>query len=360
MSGVSSGPIRVGIVGTGGWARAHAAAYKQISNVRLTACCDLNEQLAEAFAAEHGIEHVCTSVAELIEHVDAASVVTSDAGHAPVSLELLAADVHTLCEKPLATTLEDAKRVASAARSASDRGVVHMINFTKRSMGEVAAMIELVRSGALGEITHVLGGYQQSWLLNDSWGHWTSDSWLWRLLKPGGTLVDIGVHMLDMLTAVVGPVSRLRCDLRTLPKLLDGKRVSEYQGKQIDGDDIATQEIELASGGFAVLQQSRWSAGHHNREWLEVWGIDGAAWIDPEDHRGVIWTCLGATATQERRWERRMTKPVPTNQKRFIEAIAGGEQVQPDLVHGAEVQALLDACLRSADSGQWETPEAIV
>lgn len=356
---MSESPIRVGVVGTGGWARAHAGAFAAVPGVQLAACCDLDENRAKAFAARYGFGAVCTSVSELVGQVDAASVVTSDASHAAVSLELLEAGVHTLCEKPLATTLADARRVADGARRAAARDVIHMTNFTKRALSSGHAIIELARSGALGEITHANGGYQQSWLLQDAWGDWTDETWLWRVKKPGGTLVDIGVHMLDLLTAAVGPPTRLRCDLRTLPKVLNGNRVTEYGGEPLDADDIATQEIELANGGFALLQQSRWASGRFNREWLEVFGTEGAAWVDFEDHRDVIWTCLGSEAMQQRRWERRPCRHVPSNQARFIEAIRSGEPVQPDMVRGAEVQAMLDACQRSAESGQWETPLAV-
>lgn len=356
---MSERPIRVGIIGTGAAGRAHAAAYRSVPGVTLAACFDLNTERATAFAETFGFERVCSSVAELIEHVDAASVVTPDVAHAEPTLELLGADVHTLCEKPLTTTMADAHRVAEAARAATARGVMHLINFTKRTHPGVQEMIEIARSGALGEVLTAIGGYQQSWLAQDAWGHWSKEHWLWRLKKPGGSLIDLGPHTLDLLTAVVGPPTRMRCDVATMPKSLDGERVDSFEGEPLDADDIATQQIELANGGVALLQQSRWSTGHADRVWLEISGTEGAVRFDNEEAHGYLWTCLGTPAIHERRWEHRPVRASASQPARLIEAIRTAAPAQPDLIRGAEVQAMLDACHRSIASGGWEVPETV-
>jgi predicted dehydrogenase len=350
--------IRIGIVGTGGMANAHAHNFNSIPNVELTSCLDVVPGRAEEFAKKHGIQFVARNLDELLEQVDAVTVVTPDRFHVQPSLATLKAGKHLLCEKPLAVTLAEARRVAAAAKKAR---VIHMVNFSYRASAAFQQGIQLVRAGKLGALRHVHSFYLQTWLSSNVWGGWTKEASLWRLQTAagsGGVLGDVGCHILDMTTAVAGEVKRIRCDLRTFAKIdPSGRAVTQWQGRRLDANDTAVIELEFTNGAVGVVQTTRWATGHKNHLRLEAFGTDGALMLDLDRDWHAIDLCLGP-ARHEARWTTRKLKPAPNVYQRFITAIRTDRPDQPDIVRGAQVQAYLDACERSAKSGKWESVRA--
>ncbi|HEY0866851.1 MAG TPA: Gfo/Idh/MocA family oxidoreductase, partial [Fimbriimonas sp.] len=297
----------------------------------------------------------------LIDACDAVSVVTPDQHHAEPSIRILEAGRHLLCEKPLTVTLEDSRKVARAAVKASEKGVVHMTNFSYRSSAGFQEAIKLVREGKLGHLRHTHSFYLQTWLSNDLWGNWSTEGFLWRLDKrtSGGVLGDVGCHILDMTTAIVGEVKRVRCDLRTFPKVHEGKLVTKHGGKNLDANDSAIISLEFGDGSVGIVQTTRWATGHLNSLRCEVHGTEGALCVDLDKSYRSIDLCLGRDA-KKAVWKTKELKPTPNNYQRFIKSIKTGRQDQPDILRGAQIQAYLDACERSAESGQWEDVAAWV
>lgn len=353
--------IKIGIVGTGGMANNQANNFKKIPGVELTTCLDVVPGRAEEFAKKHNFQHAAKNLADLLNQVDAVSVVTPDRFHVEPSLAVLKAGKHLLCEKPLAVTLTDARQVARAAQKAAKDGVIHMTNFSYRASAAFQRAIEMVAAGKLGAPRHVHSLYLQSWLANDAWGNWTKEGFLWRLQTAagsGGVLGDIGCHILDMTTAVAGDVARVRCDLRTFPKVPpSGQAVTTWQGKKLDANDTALITLEFTNGALGIVQTTRWATGHQNHLRLEAHGTDGALMFDLDRDYHKLDTCLGE-ARHKAQWTTETLKPTPSNYERFIRAIQDGKPDQPDIVRGAQVQAYLDACERSAKSGKWEAVRA--
>jgi len=356
-----SNPIRIGIVGTGGMANHHAKTFNTIPGVTLASCLDVVPERAREFAAKHNVARIAASLEELLDQADAVSVVTPDRFHAEPSIAALRAGKHLLCEKPLTVTLAEARRVAVAAQDASRQGVVHMIDFSYRASAAFQKAIQLVAGGALGEVRHVHSYYLQSWLTSDIWGNWSKEALLWRLQTAagsGGALGDLGCHILDMTTAVAGEVKRARCDMRTFPKLAaDGGVVTEWQGRKLDANDTALIELELHNGATGVVQVSRWATGHANSLRLEVHGTTGALLFDLDRDPNQIDLCLDGDR-HHLTWKSEKLPQAPNIWQRFIAAIQNRQPDQPDVLRGAQVQAYLDACERSAVSGRWEAVEA--
>src|SRR5262249_54421560 len=109
----------------------------------------------------------------------------------------------------------------------------------------------------------------------------------------------------------------------------------------------------FAQGGLGVLHLSRWATGHANHLRLEVHGTEGAVMFDLDRSYETLDTCLGKDAASAR-WNTRQLAKAPTIYQRFARAILRGAPEQPDLLRGAQIQAYLDACERSAHSGRWE------
>ncbi|MEM8782082.1 MAG: Gfo/Idh/MocA family oxidoreductase [Planctomycetota bacterium] len=352
--------IKHGIIGTGGMAAAHARNFAAIPGVETVACYDVLPDRAQRFAETHGIRHAVGSVDDLLDACDSVSIVTPDAFHAELSLKTLAAGRHLLCEKPLATTLADARKVAKAARAANERGVTHLINFSYRDASAFQKAIRIAAEGKLGRVRHVTGKYLQAWLSTKVWGSPLSEGWLWRQQIPpgggpaaGGTLGDIGCHILDFTTAVAGDVKALRCLARTFPKVHPdtGDTLTSYGGKKFNANDSVLIDLELADGqGVGTVEATRWATGHPNQVALGVYGTEGAVEIDLERSYTILRTCLGK-ARHKAEWKDVEVKPTPNNYARFVRSIKTGKNDQADLVRGAQVQAYLDACERSAESG---------
>lgn len=350
--------IRLGILGTGGMANFQAENFAKIKGVTLAACFDLVADRAQAFAEKHGVKRVVPDVDALLDAVDAVTIVTPDRFHQEGALAVLAAGKHLLCEKPLTVTLAEARAVARAYRKARAAGVIGMVNFSYRRSAALQRAIALAAAGELGELRHAHGFYLQSWLAAPVWGHWTNEGWLWRLQTKagsGGVLGDIGCHLLDMATSVTGEVKKIRCWLGTFPKIdTDGKATTKYKGRTLDANDTAVIELLLAGGGSLVLHTTRWATGHTNHLRLEAHGTRGGLMFDLDRAYDKLDVCLGGDPVKAQ-WKTLDLKPTPSNYERFVKAIKTGTPDQPDLLRGAQIQAYLDACERSARSGKWES-----
>lgn len=345
--------IRIGIVGTGGMATAHANHFKSIPGVELAACMDVVPDRAQAFADTHGVKHPLTELSDVLDACDAISIVTPDQYHVPILLDAFQADKHVLTEKPLALTLDEAKKAARAAVKATDRGLVHLINFSHRSPAFHKAR-RLVESGRLGELRYFRSAYLQHWITADSWGHWADrEAALWRMSKgagSGGALGDVGCHILDYITALTGTVHQLQCRFADFP-VVDkrGESHTQYNGMKLDANMSALLTLELENGVIGSCDVTRVAAGWPNEVIAEIYGTEGGLRVSQGRWGQLLEGCLGkARHHNPPVWKAIHAPQTPNNWQAFIRGIKRGEPVQPDVVRGAEVQAYLDAAERSA------------
>ncbi len=334
--------IKLGIIGTGGMANAHAMNFSKIRGVRITAACDVDGARAKAYAEKHGVPQVFTDVDDLLRNgdVDAIANVTPDSFHAPISLKVIAAGKHILCEKPLATNYPDAKKMAAAAKK---KNVINLVNFSYRNSSALIRAAEMVQSGALGEIRHVDAHYYQSWLSSKVWGEWsTTPAWLWRLSTAHGSkgvLGDIGVHILDMATLPVGPMKSIHCKLKTFPKA-KGNRIGEYV---LDANDSAAMTVEFKNGALGQVSCTRFATGHQNSLVLQIFGTEGGLRIDLDQSYTEFAICKGKDR-HSATWKTVKCKKTPSMYQRFANSILSGVNDAADFARGAEIQKALDAC----------------
>lgn len=337
--------VRLAILGTGGMANMHAERFNKVTGCKIVAAADVDLTRAEGFAAKHGIATAFGSSKDLLKNADfdAVSIVTPDPFHAPLSLECLKAGKHVLCEKPLAVTYPDAKRMVTAAKKA---GVINMVNFSYRDWPAIQAVAALVRDGEIGEVRHVEASYLQAWLASKIWGDWrTTPAWLWRLSQKHGSkgvLGDVGVHIVDFATFPVGPIASVYCRLKAFDKA-PGNRVGEYP---LDANDSAVLNVEFKNGALGTIHTTRWCGGHANRLFLKIAGTKGTVEIDSEKTTAGYRICAGDDLDKAV-WRDVAVTEVPNNYQRFIKSIRTGRQDQPDFARGAEIQKVLDACFVS-------------
>jgi predicted dehydrogenase len=339
--------VRILVVGTGSMAAAHVRAYQAMPGVKVVAGVDTRPDILTAFQTEHGIPHGFATVQDAIAwgQFDAVSNVTPDPVHKVTTLPLLAAGKHVLCEKPLATSHADALEMAEAAARA---GVVNMVNLTYRNVPALQAAQALVARGAIGPIRHFEASYLQSWLTQPAWGDWkTEPRWLWRLSTAhgsNGVLGDVGVHILDYATFVIGAMpARFTSRLATFDKA-PGGRIGDYT---LDANDSFVMEAELTNGALGTISATRFASGHLNDLRLRVYGDTGGLEVLFEQGKSTLRGCIGAdmlTAT----WRKLPTPAVPTTYRRFVAAIRGVAVPDPTFARGAALQAVLDAATLGA------------
>lgn len=342
--------VRLLVVGTGGMAANHAAAFGAIDGVELVAGVDTRAAPLAAFCAAHGIGRGFSSLAEALDwgQFDAATNVTPDAAHFATTLPLIAAGKHVLCEKPLATNALEADAMADAARRA---GVVNMVNLSYRNVAALQKAAVMVREGAIGRVRHFEAGYMQSWLTQPAWGDWaTEPQWLWRLSTAHGSkgvLGDVGIHILDFASFIAGEAVReVSCRLATFDKA-QGGRIGDYV---LDANDSATMQLVLAGGAIGTVTATRFASGHLNDLTLRIHGDRGGLEVTFHNNVSRLRACLEADL-QQATWRDVDCPAVPTVYEWFIAAVRGQGEAEPDFARGAALQHMLDRAEQSARQG---------
>jgi len=184
--------LGMGVIGCGGISNAHLPAESTIEGMRTVAVCDLDENAARAAADKYDVPAVYTEYADLLsdEAVDAVAILLPHHLHRDCAVAAAAAGKHILCEKPMATSLQDVDAMIAAADEAS---VVLMIGQVLRFWPANVRARELVLDGAIGEVKNIVRRrYGKS---QDFRSDWASDP-----AKAGGwVLYGYGTHEVDMI-----------------------------------------------------------------------------------------------------------------------------------------------------------------
>jgi predicted dehydrogenase len=345
--------IRYGIVGTGGWANRHAEVFTKMPGVQVIACCDLDRAKAEAFAKRHGIAAVYDDHREMFARapLNAVSVATNDRAHATVSLAAIKRGLHVLCEKPMATTVKDARKMAKMAQRG---GMANMVNFSYRSASSVRKAYRFIEEGCIGKVIHVEASYLQSWLVGAFWGDWrVGDQWLWRMSRAAGSdgvLGDIGCHILDLTCYVVGDLSRIFCQLKNFDK---GYRKNTYRGYKLDANESAILNVEFQNGAIGTIHTSRWATGHKNDLTLRVFGNRGGLELTllPDQSWNQLSLCSEEDVNLAH-WKTISCGKGVENFSRFIRSIRTGKKEEPTFAVGEKIQRYIEACFKSDRLGK--------
>lgn len=195
--------LTIGIVGTGGIARAHVDGYQRFAGeCEIVALCDPAPGRAEAMRAELGLDgaRVYTDAAEMLaaeQHLDLVSVATPPSTHAALSIQALEAGVDVLVEKPMAPSLEECDAMIAAAQ---DNGRLLSVVAQNRFRDDIATLKEVLDSGLAGPVTHAQ--------VSSAWWRGTEyyDLW-WRGTwerEGGGCTLNHAIHHLDMTLWMLG------------------------------------------------------------------------------------------------------------------------------------------------------------
>ncbi|MGG3449814.1 Gfo/Idh/MocA family protein [Domibacillus aminovorans] len=194
--------IKVGVIGCGSIAKyRHIPEYAMNENVELVAFCDIVTERAQGFADEYNAK-AYTDYKEMLQKadVDAVSVCTPNSLHAPISIAALEAFKHVLCEKPMATSAEEADAMIAAAASS---GKKLMIGHNQRFVPSHSKARSIIESGNLGKIYSFRTAFGHGG--PESWSADGSNSWFFDKERAFiGAMGDLGVHKTDLLRYLLG------------------------------------------------------------------------------------------------------------------------------------------------------------
>jgi len=248
-------PVRIGIVGLGGWAReVHIPNLLLTPGAAVTALCSRSAENVDAGRAALGRDAATFASFEAMLDsgvVDAVVIATPNHTHAALTLAALRAGKHVLVEKPLALEPEPCRAIAAEAEA---RGLVVQVGLELRYADVVRAMRSLVEAGAVGEPSIVRTRVWRQW---GAPGDWRADESL-----SGGLFHELGIHYLDMLNALVGR------EVRAITAL-GGSRTT---GRDVD---YACATLGYEGGAVGAIGLCLFAAGGRNDLPVEIIGSEG-------------------------------------------------------------------------------------
>lgn len=229
--------LRVGFVGTGGIANAHAEALQQQPGVELAVAIDIDPTRAEAFADKWNVTRTASSLTEAAENgLDLVAICTPPSSHFPLALEALALGLHAVIEKPPALSLSQMRELEATEEASS--GSLSCV-FQHRFGSGAQRLLSLQESGALGR--QLVGTCNTLWFRDQPYFDvpWRG---LWDV-EGGGPTMGHGIHQFDLLLHLWGPWAE----------------VTAFAGKlarRTDTEDASAAVIRFESGAIATIINS--------------------------------------------------------------------------------------------------------
>ena len=329
--------MRLGIMS---FAHLHAEAYTQnvraLPDVELIGFSDTDPARGQHFAELYGLRWFPTHEALLAEKPDGVIVCSENARHKELALLAAEAGAHVLCEKPLATTAEDARAIVEACERA---GVLLMTAFPMRFS---APVVEVKKALAAGTLGHVYGcsatnqgqlprlhtAYPRDWFVDGE-------------LAGGGAAADHIVHVADLLRWYLGS--------EVVEVYAEMNRVF-YRSEVSDVETGGLVMLTFANGTFATIDFS-WSKPANYPTWggltMELVGENGLVTLDPfrqvvsvyDQEKSPRWAYWGSDANQAMIAE-------------FVAAIREGRAPAITGEDGYRAVEIVLAAYRSAEQGQ--------
>ena len=289
--------VGIGLVGSGFMGRCHANAFRSVSGLfdlpvepKLRVIADATDELAtkaaQTLGFERGIGDWRVAVAD--DTVDIVAITAPNILHAPIAHAAIKAGKTVYCEKPLSTTAAIALEMTEAAEAA---GIVTMVgfNFLRNPMIKLAR--DIIASGDLGDITGFRGRHAENYMADPDAPHsFRTDP------QGGGALADIGSHIISMARYLLGPITEVQADCRTLHATRP-IRADSTARTPVVVDDM-THALVRFSNGVSGSLEANWAATGRTMDlsW-EITGTKGAISFTQERmNELLLWTDTAATS----------------------------------------------------------------
>jgi predicted dehydrogenase len=381
---MSKKQIRIGMVGYKFMGKAHSHAYRDVPFFFdsdgvpvMQAICGRDEGGVKAAAQKLGWASYETDWHKLIERddIDLIDIGAPNNAHAEIAIAAAQAGKHILCEKPLAMSVEEAKKMLEAVNKA---GVIHMICHNYRFVPAVQYAKMLIDEGKLGNIYHIRANYLQDWIIDPNF------PLVWRLNKEvcgSGALGDLAAHSLDLARFLVGEFKEVNGMMETFIK---ERPIGEMRGGlsanvkggvlgKVDVDDVSIFMARFENGAVGVFEATRFAGGNRNGNRFEINGTKGSIRWDMEQMNTLQFYSaddeIGMQGFRSINCQEEIHPYAgaywpPAHligyEHTFINllvelmnSIANGKNPTPNFEDGLNNQMVLEAVQKSAQSGRW-------
>jgi predicted dehydrogenase len=340
--------INAAIVGMGWWGKTLVESVQGTSEVLRFVAGASRTPSAElnAFADQQKLKLVPSYEALLADpKVDAVVLATPHSLHSPQVIAAAAAGKHVFCEKPFALTKADAE---SAVKATEKAGVTLGLGYNRRFHPEMTKLRERIRSGDLGTILHMEATmtFPNALLLKPE--QWRAH----REETPCGGLTPMGVHAIDGMIDLCGPITQVFCQ-------------SFRQAVQVDSDDTTSILFRL-KGGMSGYLGTITATGpgfsfqvFGTKGWVRLEGMTHVAGASSEERRTRLFGACKFQPTKgpAETWQAATLDVTRASLEAFAKAASGGPAYPipvAEMIHGASVT---EAVVRSAASGKVEKVE---
>ncbi|MCX4815041.1 Gfo/Idh/MocA family oxidoreductase [Streptomyces sp. NBC_01239] len=379
--------LGVAVVGFGWMGRVHTQAYARVPHhfpqltvrPRLVTVAEEVPGRAEQAAEQFGFASTTRDWREVVEdpRVQAVSITAPNFLHREIGVAMAEAGKHIWIEKPVGLSTADASAVADAVSKAGVQGAV---GFNYRNAPAVEAARDLIASGELGRVTHI-----RVRLFSDYAAHPDGAlTWRYELERGGhGVLGDLASHGADLARHLLGDITSLAADTaiflpeRARPTGATAGHALATGGElgPVENEDYVNCLLRFASGARGVLEASRVSVGEQNNYGFEVHGTKGA----------VFWDFRRMNELAVSRGTSYQDQPVTTvyvgpgdgefgafqpgaanamgyddlkviEAYRFLRSVAEGVPYGATLTDAVRSAAVVDAMVRSVETGAWVSP----
>ena len=326
--------VELGIIGLGNWSRQIFQAVDQLAEVKITQCYSRYRDTREGFASEYDCL-ACEQYEQMVAdpEIDGVVVMSANAAHEKDVTLAASSGKHIFVTKPIATTIAAGKRMIDVC---SQNEVILAVGHQTRREAALRKLKEVLDSGELGVVRLVEANYSTPNGLKIKEGDWR-----WGEDEcPGGALIQIGIHVIDTLQYLFGPV----------------RRVLSWQdrgGLEVDMPGVTATLLEFESGLRGYLGSSYVSSFSH---WIKVYGTQ----------KNASFSELGGLILTEDSWEEgevredvappaKVTAPMPMIVEEigeFVRCIRTGES--PEIGGEAALHnlAVVLAAVESDESGE--------
>jgi predicted dehydrogenase len=252
-------PLRVAALGMGWWSDVLADAIQRSRQLEIVACFTRSEEKRRAFATRYSCR-AAASYEEVLNDpaIDAIVNTTPNNVHLETTLAAAGAGKHTFLDKPIANTVREARAIAEACERA---GVVLALGYQRRRESQFRWIKAEITAGRFGRLVQA-----ECNISRDRLGQFDLSSWRYTAAgMPGGVMLQIGIHYVDVLEYLLGPITRVSARLAQL--VLPG-----------DNPDVANMILQHENNALSNLTASYASASEFYM--MNVYGKEASAYYD--------------------------------------------------------------------------------
>jgi len=324
--------LRIGFLGCGGIANAHARALAQLPQAKMVAFCDIERDRAEHFDREYagGDAAVYTKFRDMYDdaNLDAVYICLPPFAHTNEVEQAAARGMHVFIEKPIALDMRTANRMVRAVAKAKVKSQVGFVFRFGDAVNRVKAMLD---SGEAGPAGLAIGRYLCN-MLGSPW---------WRdVERSGGQIVEQIIHLYDLLRFLMGDVAVVQTGLGNFFH----RRVRDYTI-----EDVSASLLTFKSGAFGLVAGSNGGVPGQFVVQYEIIAQNRVALFENANTATVHHTDAGHPHQERIATERDL---MLTENRDFLDAIRRQRPTRCPIVEGAKSLELVLAAKKSAETGQ--------